>query len=645
MPSGTQHSEIRAVQLDLARQKENLQSIEHFIRFASRWGFNTLFLYLEGVIQTPSFPYRARELSYSEDEIRQIIHIAAEAQLDVIPGLATLGHAEHFLAYHDLEHLREGNSWYHNMFCPSNPDTYRFLEAYLGDIAALFPSPHFHIGCDESWALGYCPKCSNRLHLGTTRETLFIEHVLKIQGIVSKLGKQTWMWSDMFETFPASALEKIPKEVILCEWQYSAERLNHDGFQGHFNNFRRRDVLSLHEKTGHHTVICSSTEWNNLFAFTEIARLKPTRGKLLTNWEMETVFLAGVLPSVALAGRLWSCPTEDRDSALKAVLQEVLPNASFIERQAIRYFYHGILWAYVFTEIAYRGQLTSEESRHLTTLQQNIAILTEYLARLAPGDERDIVEEILTQTHLQALSGQFRQAIAELLDPRNSHTTKNQALATYAQALRDLDSLAQKRSDQWRRWRKDVTPDQATPFLQNLSEKLTQLFRHFTETPSEEQALLSLRLFLYDCYSAPRLTVEIFNGNEWAKAFQGTHKPVDLRDASYQLDIPLAWNHGKPEKLRIIVAGFGGQGVQFAQLVVQQHCWVPSSVTIQSGPVVDADALLTDDAFVCFLGEKDTLKTQEALTDGNESVIEIQLRKSHAQDFPVPISAPLPSLI
>ena len=47
--------EIRAVQLDLARQLESMDFILNFIDFIAEKNYNTLFLYLEWRIRTRTF--------------------------------------------------------------------------------------------------------------------------------------------------------------------------------------------------------------------------------------------------------------------------------------------------------------------------------------------------------------------------------------------------------------------------------------------------------------------------------------------------------------------------------------------------------------------------------------------------------------
>ena len=98
---------IRAVQLDLARQMETVDFVCRYADFAAAQGFNTLFLYLEGRVRTPAFPYRPAAESYTLEEVERIVRHAAAAGLDVVPGLSTLGHAEHFFSCPEMAPLAE----------------------------------------------------------------------------------------------------------------------------------------------------------------------------------------------------------------------------------------------------------------------------------------------------------------------------------------------------------------------------------------------------------------------------------------------------------------------------------------------------------------------------------------------------------
>jgi len=619
---------FRAVQLDLARQKENLEAIGDFIEWAGRWGYNALFLYLEGAVRTKTFPELPAEFACEKAEIKEILRLAEAAGLEVIPCVATLGHAEHFLGSEGLAHLRESGSWYTNMFCPSRRGTYEFLEGYLAEIAALFPSPNFHIGCDEAWALGCCPVCRERLRNGEKREDFFLAHIRNIHAFLGKLGKRVWIWSDMLETFAAEALEKIPKDIVLCEWHYRSERISHDGFQGHFNNLRRRDALALHAKSGHETVLCCGCEWSNVADMAEAGRNKGIYGGLLTIWELSTAFLPSRFPSVAFMGRLWTHPEETGSTATEVTLRGVFPGATEVERLILRHTLSHPLWGPIFWETAYRGKLTLEETRYLFSVLASARILEAYRDRLPPGMERDIVEELLLKAQMQACIGQARLALSKLGDPRNDATVCEEGKTEFLATIKGLDQLALARDRQWDRWRKGCHPNAASANIREFASRLNAFFDTLTGRAKSERGVLSLRLFLIEGYSAPWLSVEVFDGKEWVSiASRATFKPANLLNASFALEIPMCWKYGEPQILRITLSGYGGQGVQFASLFIDDHRWIPECILSIRGSVENAEALLSDDAFVCYLGEKDTLKTLEQITHEDESVIEIKLAR------------------
>ncbi|MBR2723762.1 MAG: hypothetical protein IKB77_05455, partial [Lentisphaeria bacterium] len=77
--------QLKCVQLDLARQKENIPYIKEFITFAADAGYNSIMLYLEDRIKTASYPYIPDEESYSVQEMRELVAFAAEKNLELIP--------------------------------------------------------------------------------------------------------------------------------------------------------------------------------------------------------------------------------------------------------------------------------------------------------------------------------------------------------------------------------------------------------------------------------------------------------------------------------------------------------------------------------------------------------------------------------
>ncbi|MCM8768092.1 MAG: family 20 glycosylhydrolase, partial [Candidatus Omnitrophica bacterium] len=161
---------LRSVQLDLARQKETPEFIRNFISFAAESNYNAVLLYLGGRVRTTNFPYPLAKDSYSAGEMREIVEYASGKNIDIIPATQTLAHAEHFLSFPELQPLSELRAtnlqgrWdtparYHDTFCPSSQKTRQFLEDYLGELTAIFPSLFMHVGLDEAWHIGICSLC------------------------------------------------------------------------------------------------------------------------------------------------------------------------------------------------------------------------------------------------------------------------------------------------------------------------------------------------------------------------------------------------------------------------------------------------------------------------------------------------------
>ncbi|MDD5707667.1 MAG: family 20 glycosylhydrolase, partial [Kiritimatiellae bacterium] len=301
---------VRAVQLDLARQMETVAFIRGFADRMAGFGYNALVLYLEGRVRTPTFPYPSRDESYTPEEMKAVVEHAAKRGMDVIPVVSTLGHVEQFLRHkklRELAELREGIPGRFGdaltSFCPSREETYRFLESYLAEIATIFPSPYCHAGCDEVWDFALCPDCQKRMRHGETGSDIFARHLIRTHDIVTgRLGKRMIVWDDMLEMYP-EALEKLPRDIVMCVWQYDSLA---DATRNHFGPRQSDRRLDDYRRLGFDYWIAP---WEhtarNAATLTEYALpFKPTGG-LLTTWERSDSLLLDDYPNLAFAGRLW----------------------------------------------------------------------------------------------------------------------------------------------------------------------------------------------------------------------------------------------------------------------------------------------------------------------------------------------------
>ena len=99
---------------------------------------------------------------------------------------------------------------------PTREETYQFLDAFIGEMAALFPDEYFHIGGDENngkqWQANPQIQAFMKAHgYHTTAElqTYFNQRVLKI---VQKYGKKMVGWDEVLTP-------DLPKETVVQSWR------------------------------------------------------------------------------------------------------------------------------------------------------------------------------------------------------------------------------------------------------------------------------------------------------------------------------------------------------------------------------------------------------------------------------------------
>jgi len=184
---------IRAVQLDLGRQMETVEFLKDYAEKISGAGMNTLVLYLEGRVKTPSAPFLDDKVCYTPAQMKEVVDHAAKFGVECVPVVSILGHAELFMRDKEMRVLAEDRrSGFPTTFCLTNPETRAFLEKYIAEVAAIFPSKNFHFGFDEAWRVGTCERCKViRKEKGFG--PLFTEHVKFAHELAVKNGKRMWI--------------------------------------------------------------------------------------------------------------------------------------------------------------------------------------------------------------------------------------------------------------------------------------------------------------------------------------------------------------------------------------------------------------------------------------------------------------------
>jgi hexosaminidase len=118
-----------------------------------------------------------------------------------------------------------------NCLDPTREEVYTFLDAFLGEMAALFPDPYFHIGGDE--VNGKQWKANARIQEFMRARKMATQHDLqayfnqRVLTILRKHGKKMLGWDEILHP-------GLPRDIIVHSWrgQKSLAQAATQGYQG-----------------------------------------------------------------------------------------------------------------------------------------------------------------------------------------------------------------------------------------------------------------------------------------------------------------------------------------------------------------------------------------------------------------------------
>ena len=213
----------KAFQWDLGRQVERMDFLLRWLPRYAEWGYEELYLHLEDAVEFPSVPGVARRDAYSHRQFARLVETATAAGIRVVPIINLLGHTQYLIkvpALRDLNELRDaaGGPLDHGQICPRHPRTLAVAAKLLDDMAPFCTAGKVHVGLDESFQLGRCPRC----RAAVRRRGLaahFAGHVQRLHRLAADRGLRLGLWADMLALLPA-AIPDLPRDVIAYDWYY-----------------------------------------------------------------------------------------------------------------------------------------------------------------------------------------------------------------------------------------------------------------------------------------------------------------------------------------------------------------------------------------------------------------------------------------
>ncbi len=587
----------RAVQLDLARQIETVPTVLRFFEKAHDAGMNMVFLYLEDRIKTETYPYADDAESYTPDQIREMVAYADKLGLELVPVVSPVGHTERFLRHPELKHIaelrgkiagayNEAGVERYMVTCPQLPETHQFFDAYLREVAALFPSPFFHIGFDEIWDMGFCELCKHK-----TIADLYFEAVTHFHDVLKSCGKDCMIWDDMLEQIPW-VLEKLPRDIIPCAWFYQfTERYP----VARFNTSRSYDLFGRFEELGFRYFACCWRH-NSVDSLTAYAAKNHPFGMLMTNWEMSDERTLPLLyPQLYQAGALWSgngpighdtlqkaaarfTDSEEAANAIVLMLSNQWGEAGYrIPGEKAAY--------YLPDESAYTDRAIVNTVRNAL---QN-----------ATGDEEvlDAFRAYVERKYVTMRLWELGYALHEYRSGEGVYSLDHlrEQAAICVTEVKNFRALSRR---VWDRTREGLASPALDSMVARLAESADYLVNTAATATDHDQGRLVVRFdlseFCSSCTTA--ITVGYADGSMYQAAC-GNYKAVHVRSIEkydYSFTIPA---DKVPTSVTLMIKGYGAAGVRYvsATLPNGRH-YLPTGITDVHGQIDHPEVLLYDDS-------------------------------------------------
>ncbi|ABF42494.1 Beta-N-acetylhexosaminidase [Candidatus Koribacter versatilis Ellin345] len=221
----------RGLMIDVSRHWQPIEVIKRNLDGMEAVKLNTFHWHLsdnQGVrVESKKFP-KLQEMGsdghfFSQEEVKDVIAYGRDRGIRVIPEFDWPGHSTAFFVGHP--ELASGSGPYSierefgifdPALDPTKESTYKFLDAFIGEMAALFPDPYFHIGGDEvngkEWDRN--PKIQEymKAHGIKNNDELQATFTKRVQEIVAKHHKTMVGWDEILSP-------EIPKSIVIQSWR------------------------------------------------------------------------------------------------------------------------------------------------------------------------------------------------------------------------------------------------------------------------------------------------------------------------------------------------------------------------------------------------------------------------------------------
>jgi hexosaminidase len=224
----------RGLLIDVSRHFQTMETLKRNLDAMAAVKLNVLHWHLtedQGFrVESKKFP-KLHQLGsdgnyYTQEQVREIIAYARDRGIRVVPEFDIPGHSTSWLVGHPELGSAPGPytierrpGIFEPALDPTREDVYKFLETFLGEMAALFPDDYMHIGGDENEGKQWDRNPAIQEYM--KKKGIKDNHALqayfntRLLKILQKHGKKMIGWDEILQP-------ELPKDVVIHSWRGTA---------------------------------------------------------------------------------------------------------------------------------------------------------------------------------------------------------------------------------------------------------------------------------------------------------------------------------------------------------------------------------------------------------------------------------------
>ena len=307
----------RGLMIDVARHFQTMETLKRNLDAMAAVKMNVFHWHLtedQGFrVESKKFP-RLHQLGsdgnyFTQEQVKEIIAYARDRGIRVVPEFDIPGHSTSWLVGHPELGSAPGPytierrpGIFEPALDPTREEVYKFLETFLGEMAALFPDDYLHIGGDENegkqWdrnpaIQAYMKK--NNIKDNHALQAYFNTRLLKI---LQKHGKKMIGWDEILQP-------TLPKDVVIHSWRGTAALAEaaRKGYDGILSNGYYIDLI---QPASHHYA-ADPLPADSTLTPEEAKHVLGGEATMWAEWVTPETIDSRIWPrTAAIAERLWS---------------------------------------------------------------------------------------------------------------------------------------------------------------------------------------------------------------------------------------------------------------------------------------------------------------------------------------------------